>query len=116
MNIVADEGVDRQIVEVLRHEGHDVVYGAELSTDDDEVRDSSVRTPAVQVSDARPLQRHNVGKNSYSCETMSQRAVSGGQWSRHRFGSPERASGIRDTHEPAWYLGSEQSLGMETVR
>lgn len=39
MNLVADEGVDRQIVERLRQEGHDIVYIAELapSISDDEV-------------------------------------------------------------------------------
>jgi predicted nuclease of predicted toxin-antitoxin system len=39
MNLVADEGVDRQIVEQLRHDGHDVLYVAELapSISDDEV-------------------------------------------------------------------------------
>lgn len=39
MNLVADEGVDRQIVEQLRQDGHDVVYVAELapSIDDDAV-------------------------------------------------------------------------------
>jgi len=39
MNLVADEGVDRQIVEQLRQYGHDVVYVAELapSIGDDEV-------------------------------------------------------------------------------
>lgn len=30
MNLVADEGVDRQIVERLRDQGHEVVYIAEL--------------------------------------------------------------------------------------
>lgn len=30
MNLVADEGVDRQIVELLRQEGHEVTYIAEL--------------------------------------------------------------------------------------
>jgi hypothetical protein len=29
MNLVADEGVDRQIVERLRHHGHEVFYAAE---------------------------------------------------------------------------------------
>jgi hypothetical protein len=39
MNIVADEGIDRQIVEQLRQAGHDVLYVAELapSISDDEV-------------------------------------------------------------------------------
>jgi predicted nuclease of predicted toxin-antitoxin system len=39
MNLVADEGVDRQIVEQLRQDGHDVAYIAELapSISDDEV-------------------------------------------------------------------------------
>ncbi|HVF59333.1 MAG TPA: DUF5615 family PIN-like protein [Thermoanaerobaculia bacterium] len=31
MNLVADESVDRPIVERLRHDGHDVVYIAELA-------------------------------------------------------------------------------------
>lgn len=31
MNFVADEGVDRQIVEQLRHAGYDVIYVAELA-------------------------------------------------------------------------------------
>lgn len=39
MNFVADEGVDRQIVDRLRQNGHTVVYVAELSPSisDDEV-------------------------------------------------------------------------------
>ena len=39
MNVVADESVDRPIVERLRREGHAVIYVAELSpgTTDDEV-------------------------------------------------------------------------------
>jgi predicted nuclease of predicted toxin-antitoxin system len=31
MNLFADEGVDRAVVDRLRQEGHDVVYVAELS-------------------------------------------------------------------------------------
>jgi len=31
VNLVADEGVDRPVVERLRQDGHDVVYVAELS-------------------------------------------------------------------------------------
>jgi len=31
MNLVADEGADRQIVEQLRQDGHNVVYVAELA-------------------------------------------------------------------------------------
>ena len=30
MNLLADEGVDRHIVEKLRHDGHDVAYIAEM--------------------------------------------------------------------------------------
>jgi len=30
MNLLADESVDRQIVELLRHDGHNVIYVAEL--------------------------------------------------------------------------------------
>jgi predicted nuclease of predicted toxin-antitoxin system len=31
MKIVADEGIDRQVVERLRHESHEVIYVAELA-------------------------------------------------------------------------------------
>ena len=38
MNLLADEGVDRPIVEQLRQEGHKVIYIAEMSPDiDDDV-------------------------------------------------------------------------------
>jgi predicted nuclease of predicted toxin-antitoxin system len=39
MNFLADEGVDRQIVDRLREEGHSVLYVAEMDPgiDDDEV-------------------------------------------------------------------------------
>lgn len=39
MKIVADEGVDRQVVEQLRRENHEVIYVAELAAgiSDDEV-------------------------------------------------------------------------------
>jgi hypothetical protein len=39
VNLAADEGVDRPVVERLRQDGHDVVYVAELSPSlpDDEV-------------------------------------------------------------------------------
>src|SRR4051812_13965693 len=39
MNLLADESVDRQVVERLRQEGHDTLYVAELSPSitDDEV-------------------------------------------------------------------------------
>jgi hypothetical protein len=39
MTIIADEGVDRQVVEQLRRENHEVIYIAELSpgVSDDEV-------------------------------------------------------------------------------
>jgi hypothetical protein len=41
MKLLADESVDRPIVERLRHEGHNVLYIAELapSISDDEVLD-----------------------------------------------------------------------------
>ena len=39
MNLLADEGVDRQIVERLRQDGHDVLYIAEMAPgiSDDEI-------------------------------------------------------------------------------
>ena len=46
MNLVADEGVDRPVVERLRRDGHHVVYVAELSP---------------SVADEEVLQRANEG-------------------------------------------------------
>ncbi|MBI3109064.1 MAG: DUF5615 family PIN-like protein [Candidatus Rokubacteria bacterium] len=46
MNLVADEGVDRAVVERLRHDGHEGFYVAELSpsvTDEEVLRQSSAR-------------------------------------------------------------------------
>ena len=45
MNILADESVDRQIVEKLRHDGHDVLYVAEMEpgVSDDVVLDRANR-------------------------------------------------------------------------
>ncbi len=52
MNIVADEGVERQIVEQLRQDGHAVVYVAELapSISDDEVLQQANERQAVLVT------------------------------------------------------------------
>jgi predicted nuclease of predicted toxin-antitoxin system len=52
MNLVADEGVDRQIVEQLRLAGHDVVYVAELapSISDDEVLQQANDRQAILVT------------------------------------------------------------------
>ena len=54
MNLVADEGVDRQIVEQLRQDGHDVVYVAELSlsiTDDEVPEQANDRNATLVTSD-----------------------------------------------------------------
>ena len=52
MNLVADEGVERQIVEKLRQDGHAVVYVAELapSISDDEVLQQANDRQAVLVT------------------------------------------------------------------
>jgi predicted nuclease of predicted toxin-antitoxin system len=52
MNLVADEGVDRQIVERLRADGHVVVYIAELapSIGDDEVLEQANERQALLVT------------------------------------------------------------------
>lgn len=52
MNLVADEGVDRHIVEQLRSAGHDVVYVAELapSISDDEVLQQANDRQAILVT------------------------------------------------------------------
>ena len=51
MNLVADEGVERQIVEQLRQEGHAVIYVAELapSISGDEVLQQANERQAVLV-------------------------------------------------------------------
>ena len=54
MNLVADEGVDRQIVEQLRQEGHDLVYVAELApsiSDDDVLQQANDRNAALLTAD-----------------------------------------------------------------
>src|ERR1041384_6255953 len=54
MNLVADEGVDRQIVEQLRQDGHDVVYVAELLpgiTDDEVLQQANDRNATLLTSD-----------------------------------------------------------------
>lgn len=54
MNLVADEGVDRAVVERLRREGHDVVYVAELSpsiTDEEVLRRANARNALLITAD-----------------------------------------------------------------
>ena len=54
MNLVADEGVDRQIVEQLRQDGHDVVYVAELAPsigDDEVLRQANDRQATLLTAD-----------------------------------------------------------------
>ena len=46
MNLVADEGVDRAVVERLRQDGHEVIYVAELSpsvSDEEVLRQANAR-------------------------------------------------------------------------
>ena len=52
MNLVADEGVDRPVVERLRQDGHDVVYVAELapSVADEEVLHQANTLSAVLLT------------------------------------------------------------------
>lgn len=54
MNLVADEGIDRQIVEQLRQDGHAVVYVAELApsiSDDDVLQEANDRHAALLTAD-----------------------------------------------------------------
>ena len=54
MNLVADEGVDRAVVERLRHDGHEVVYVAELSpsvTDEEVLRQANARRAVLLTAD-----------------------------------------------------------------
>ena len=54
MNLIADEGVDRAVVERLRQDGHDVVYVAELapSVPDEEVlRQANARGALLLTAD-----------------------------------------------------------------
>ncbi len=52
LRILADESVDRQVVDRLRTEGHDVAYVAESApgTDDDVVLDRANRDGAVLIT------------------------------------------------------------------
>jgi predicted nuclease of predicted toxin-antitoxin system len=54
VNLVADEGVDRPVVDRLRQEGHDVVYVAELSPsvpDEEVVRRANAGSAVLLTTD-----------------------------------------------------------------
>lgn len=54
MNLVADEGVDRSVVERLRQDGHDVAYVAELSpsiTDQEVLQQANARGAVLLTAD-----------------------------------------------------------------
>ena len=54
MNLVADESVDRAVVERLRQDGHDVVYVAELSPsvpDEDVLQEANARSALLLTAD-----------------------------------------------------------------
>ena len=54
MNLVANDGVDRPVVERLRQEGHDVVYVAELSpsiTDEEVLQQANARSAVLLTAD-----------------------------------------------------------------
>ncbi len=54
MNLVADEGVDRPVVERLRQDGHDVVYVAELSpsiADEEVLQQANARSAILVTAD-----------------------------------------------------------------
>ena len=54
MNLVADEGVDRAVVNRLRQDGRDVVYVAELSpsvADEEVLRQANVGTAVLLTAD-----------------------------------------------------------------
>lgn len=53
MNLVADENIDRQIVDRLRHDGHVVVWVADVapSIPDEDVLQIAVSSPAVLVTE-----------------------------------------------------------------
>src|SRR5262245_37972377 len=54
MNLLADESVDREVVERLRQEGHDTVYVADLSpsiTDDEVLQQANDRGALLVTAD-----------------------------------------------------------------
>jgi predicted nuclease of predicted toxin-antitoxin system len=54
MNLLADESIDRPVVERLRQEGHDVVYVAELSPsnpDDQVLQQANTRSALLVTAD-----------------------------------------------------------------
>lgn len=52
MNFVADEGIDRQIVELLRQDGHEILYVAEMepSIPDEEVLNRANEKGALLIT------------------------------------------------------------------
>jgi predicted nuclease of predicted toxin-antitoxin system len=54
VNLIANEGVDRPVVERLRLDGHDVVYVAELSpsvTDEEVLQEANARGAVLLTAD-----------------------------------------------------------------
>ena len=54
MNLVADEGVDRPVVERLRQDGHDVVYVVALSpgvADEEVLQQANARSAVLLTAD-----------------------------------------------------------------
>ena len=54
MNLIADEGVDRSVVERLRQDGHHVVYVAELSpsvADEEVLQQANARSAVLLTAD-----------------------------------------------------------------
>ena len=47
MNLLADEGIDRQIVNRLRQQGHSVLYIAEMKPDEELLNAFTVITPGT---------------------------------------------------------------------
>ena len=83
MNIVADESVDKQIVERLRVDGHDVLFIAELDPgiDDETVLGHSRQANAVLLT-TKILESSSSASISFTLESFSSDSRVSSQTSR----------------------------------
>jgi len=93
LNFLADEGVDQQIVDRPREEGHTVTYIAESEPgiSDDSVLETANRTSAVLVTGRQRLRGDSVSPGT-----------------RHRRGSFDSASRIAASDQSGSLLASDQ--------
>lgn len=73
MNLIADENVDKLIVEALRQDGHNVLYVAEFapSIDDETVMAQAIQNEVLQITEDKTLVNLSTVKGESTRELFS---------------------------------------------